>query len=125
MGREEVGSIRRFSEPLKLRIVEEIESGKLSIAEASREYGTNKTSIKKWLEEFGRFRAKRSIVEVVMKDETAKIEELQKALAEAHMKLRIYDRMIEIANKKYKTDLKKTFGTQASDLLEKKGGESK
>lgn len=117
--------IHRYSEELKARIVEEIERGSLSIKEASLEYRAKKTTIKNWLEEYGRFRAKRSIVEVVMKDETAKIEELQKALAEAHLKLRIYDKMIEIANKEYKTDLKKTFGTKASEFLGKKAGESK
>ena len=119
-----VGSVRLFSEPLKIGIVKEIESGKLSITEASREYGTTKSSVKHWLSEYGKFRPKRSIVEVVMKDETAKIEELQKALAEAHMKLRIYDKMIELANKQYKTDLKKNFDLQASELLEKKAGKS-
>lgn len=117
--------IRRFSEALKLRIVEEIESGKLSISEASREYGTTKTSVAYWLKEYGKFRAQRSIVEVVMKDETAKIEELQKALAEAHLKIRIYDKMMEIAKKKYKMDIKKNCGPQASELLAGKVVESK
>ena len=125
MERVDVGSVRYFSEALKMEIVKEIESGKLSIAEASREYGSTKASVKHWLSEYGKFRPKRSIVEVVMKDETAKIEELQKALAEAHMKLRIYDKMIELANKQYKTDLKKNFDLQASELLEKKAGKSK
>ena len=117
--------IRRFSEPLRKRIVEEIESGSVSIAEAARRYGTNKSTVKNWLEEYGAFRPRRSIVEVVMSDEKAKIEELQKALAEAHMKLRIYDKMIEFAGKKYKTDIKKTFGTQACELLKEKDGGSK
>ena len=122
---ERDGSIRRFSEPLRKRIVEEIESGSISISEASRQYGATKASIKYWLEDLGAFRPRRSIVEVVMSDEKAKIEELQKALAEAHLKLRIYDKMIEFAGKKYKTDIKKTFGTKASELLEDKEMESK
>jgi transposase len=117
--------LRRFSEGLKLRIVKDVESGKLSIAEASREYETSKQSVKSWLSEYGRFRAQRSIVEVVMKDETAKIEELQKALAEAHLKIRIYDKIMEIAKKKYKIDLKKNYGPQASELLSGKAVESK
>lgn len=116
---------RRYSEPLKLRIVEQIEGGSLSIAEAQREYGTPKSAITHWLKEYGKYRPKQSIVEVVMKDETAKIEELQKALAEAHLKLRIYDKMIDFANKEYKTDLKKNYGTQASEQLEKKEKKSK
>lgn len=116
---------RRFSEELKKRIVEEIESGNLSQAEAVREYGMTKGAVRSWLEGYGKLRCKRTIVEVVMKEETVKIEELQKALAEAHLKLRIYDKMIEQANRKYKTDLKKTFGTQALGSFKEKEGVSK
>lgn len=102
---------RRFSEELKVRIVEEIENGSFSITEAHHEYGTTKASIKNWLEEYGRFKPKRSIVEVVMKSEQERIAELEKALADAHLKMRIYDEIINLAGKKYKVDLKKTFGT--------------
>lgn len=103
---------RRFGESLKRRIVENIESGSMSIAEASGEYGAAKASIKTWLSEYGRFKPRRSIVEVVMKDEREKIAELEKALADAHLKIRVYDEIINIADKKYKTDLKKTIGTK-------------
>ena len=106
----ETGTMRRFSEALREKIVEEIESGSLSIAEAAREYETTKTSIKNWLDEYGRFKAKHSIVEVVMKSEQERITELEKALADAHLKLRVYDEIINLAVKKYKVDLKKTFG---------------
>jgi transposase len=111
---------RRFSEPLRKRVVEQIESGIMSVAEASREYGASKATIQSWLRDFGKFKPRRDIVEVVMKDEKEKIEELQKALADAHLKLRIYDKMIEFANKEYKTDLKKSFGAEASFLSKKK-----
>mgnify|MGYP001190388216 CR=1 FL=1 len=117
--------IKRFSEALKKRIIEEIERGSVSLAEASSLYGCSKAVIKHWLSEYGKYRPQRSIVEVTMKDEKEKIEELQKALAEAHLKIRIYDKMFEQANKQYKIDLKKTFGTQALENLEEKGKKSK
>ena len=112
--------IRRFSEDLRERIVEQIENGTMSIAETAREYGTNKSTVKNWLSEYGRFRPKHDIVEVVMKDEKEKIAELQKALADAHLKLRIYDKIIEYANKEYKTDLKKNIGTKELESLTEK-----
>ena len=112
---------RRFRESLKRRIVKQIEAGSMSISEASREYGASKTSVKSWLEDYGRFRTQRRIVEVVMKDEKEKITELEKALADAHLKLRLYDEIINIANKKYKTDLKKTIGTKELGSSGKKG----
>jgi transposase len=113
--------LRRFNEALRTRVVKLIEDGSMSVAEAAKEYGASRTVIKGWLKDFGKFKPQRSIVEVVMKDEKEKIEELQNALAEAHLKLRIYDKMIEFANKEYKTDLKKNFGQKASELSKKKG----
>lgn len=119
------GSITRFSDELKLRIVSEIESGELSITEASREYATTKASIKYWLEEYGRFKPKHDIVEVVMRSEKERIAELEKALADAHLKMRVYDEIIILAGKKYKVDLKKTFGTPLSKTLENTDTKSK
>lgn len=110
----------RYSAELKRRIVEDIENGRMSIAEARKEYGMNKASISLWLSEYGRYKPKRSIVEVVMKDEKEKIAELEQALADAHLKIRFYDKLIGIADKEYKTDLKKTIGTKLSKDFVKK-----
>lgn len=118
-------NIRRFDEALKIRIVEEIESGRLSISEAGKEYGAGKTVIRHWLEEYGRFKPKHNIVEMVMKSEQERIAELEKALADAHLKLRIYDELINQAGKKYKVDLKKTFGTAQLEPSVGKGTQSK
>jgi transposase-like protein len=119
------GTFTRFEEALKMRVVEEIESGRLSISEAGREYGAAKGAIKYWLEEYGRFKPKRSVVEVVMKSEKERISELEKALADAHLKMRIYDEIINLAGKKYKVDLKKTFGTPQPEASAEKDGKSK
>lgn len=105
-------ALHRYSEELKRRIVEEIEGGHLSIREASRETRAGVTQVQKWLDEYGRFKPKRDVVEVVMKSEQDKINELEKALAEAHLKIRVYDELIRQADKRYKTDLKKSFGTR-------------
>jgi hypothetical protein len=67
-----------------------------------------------WLAEYGRFKPKRDIVEVVMKSEQDQIAALKQALADAHLKLAVYDELITQANKRYKTDLKKSFGMTPS-----------
>lgn len=105
---------RRFSEELKIRVVAEIEGGQLSLREAARDVQAPVTVVHKWLEEYGRFKPKRDIVEVVMKSEQEKIAALEKALADAHLRLRVYDELITQANKLYKTDLKKSFGMPSS-----------
>lgn len=101
---------KTYSEEFKEAVVHEIESGNLSRIEASREYGVTRSNIKHWLNEYGRFRPERNVLEVVMKSEKERIAELEKALADAHMKIRVYDKIIEQAGKEYKADLKKNFG---------------
>jgi transposase-like protein len=114
-----------YSEDVKRQLVEEIESGRMSIREAASEARAGVTQVQKWLEEYGRFKPKRDIVEVVMKREKDKITELEKALAEAHLKIRVYDELINQANKKYKTDIKKNFGTERSESSVEEDGEKK
>jgi transposase-like protein len=107
-------SMHRFSPELKVRLVEEIENGHLSIREAARDAQAPVGMVHKWLEEYGRYKPKRDVVEVVMKSEQERIAALEQALADAHLKLRVYDELITQANKHFKTDLKKSFGTTPS-----------
>ena len=58
--------------------------------ELTRLYGLPRGAIWDWLQVYGTIKNRKRIVEVVMSDQKEKIEELQKALAEAHLKLRIY-----------------------------------
>ncbi|MEO7997862.1 MAG: IS3 family transposase [Gemmatimonadaceae bacterium] len=105
----------RYSAELKQRLVAEIEAGHLSIREAARDAQTTVTLMHQWLEEYGRFKPKRDIVEVVMKSEQDKIAALEKALADAHLKLRVYDELITQANRMYKTDFKKKLWFPVAD----------
>ena len=109
---QEVRLRHNYSEELKRGIVEEIENGQLSLRDAASAARTGINQVQKWLDEYGRFKPKRDIVEVVMKSEKDRISELEKALAEAHLKIRVYDELINQADKRYKTDIKKNFGTQ-------------
>jgi len=117
--------IKKVDESLKKRIVEEIESGEISQNEASRTYGFSRVAIGKWMQQYGKLRCRTRIVEVTMRDESKKIAELQKALAESHLKVRFYEHIIDCANEEYKTDLKKNFDTRASEDLRLKDGKSK
>lgn len=102
--------IKRFDGELKRRMVAEIESGVISIREAGSRCQVSVKQVRKWLEEYGKYRPKKDILEVVMKSEEERIRELEHALADAHLELRLYGHIIDMANKKYKTDLKKNFG---------------
>lgn len=116
---------REYSEELRRHVVEELESGRMSRAEISREYGVPKSLLKVWVHDYGKFRPKRDVVEIVMKSEKERIAELEKALADATVKNRLYEEIINLADKEYKLDLKKTFGTGQSEVSKSKGSKLK
>jgi transposase-like protein len=100
-----------YSPEVKRAIVEELERGELSLREAAARGHTSVGRVQQWLTEYGKYQPKRDIVEVVMKSEEEKIAALEKALAEAHLKLLVHEKIIELASKKYKVDLKKVYGS--------------
>lgn len=104
-------SFHHYSPELKQRVVEELEAGRLTLREAAQDARTTINMVRVWLDEYGRYKPKRDIVEVVMRSEEERIAALEKALAEAHLKLQVYDELITQANKRFKTDIKKNFGT--------------
>ena len=99
---------------MKQALVHELESGQLSLREAAARGHTTVSRVQLWLKEYGRYQPKHDIIEVVMKSEEERIAALEKALAEAHLKLLVQDKILELAGKKYKVDLKKTFGSVPS-----------
>jgi len=103
-----------YGPEVKRAIVEELESGRISMREAAERGHTSVGRVKMWLEEYGKYKPKRDILEVVMKSEEEKISALERALADAHLKLRVYDEILALAGKKYRVDLKKTFGAPLS-----------
>jgi transposase-like protein len=117
--------IKRYDETFRRYVVKEIEDGGLSQADAARQYGISKGLVRIWLEEYGRYRPKRDVVEVVMKSEQEKIQELEKALSEAHLKIRAYEELLKIAEKNQGGSLKKNTGTTSSAPSAGKGGQLK
>lgn len=103
---------RQYSPELKQRIVDELEAGHLSVREAARDTQATRAMVHQWVQEYGRYRPKRDIVEVVMRSEQDRIAALERALAEAHLKLQVYDELLTQADKKYQLELKKTLGTR-------------
>jgi transposase-like protein len=103
-----------FSPEVKAAIVEELESGRMSLREAAVRGHTTVSRVKLWIDEYGKYKPKRDVVEVVMKSEEDRIAELEKALADSHLKNMVYEEMIALASKKFKVDLKKTFGSKVS-----------
>jgi len=99
-------------------VVREIESGQ-GITATRNKYGIKGCgTIGNWLRSFGKHHLINKIVRIETMEEKDQIRELQRQLKEAKVALadsllaqRCLEIVIDEANKEYKTDLKKNFGT--------------
>lgn len=117
--------VKVFDESVKRYAVAQLETGKYSLADIARELGAAKGSVWKWVREYGTFRAKGQVVEIVMSSEKEEIARLKQALADSHLKNLMYEEILNQAGRHYKTDLKKTFGTSARASSNEKDTRSK
>lgn len=112
----------RYSLAFKQKVVSEIESGKFSLSQVRQIYDiTGAHTLYNWLRKLGKGHLIEKIVRIEMKDEKDKLKELQRknqelesALAKAHLKLLVYESLIESVEAHYQVDVKKTFGSTAS-----------
>ena len=112
----------RYSLAFKQKIVSEIESGHLTVADAQRIYDiTGGTTVYRWLRQLGKNHLISKVIRIEMKDEKDKIKELERqkkelewALSQAHLKNLCLESLIECVEEQYKVDVKKTFGDKAS-----------
>ena len=113
----------RYSQAFKQKVVSEIESGKITVADARKIYDiAGHGTIENWLKKFGKNHLLAKVVRVEMKDEKDKIKELERekrqlesALAQAHLKVIGLESLIDCAEDHYQVDIKKKFDTQQFD----------
>ncbi len=112
----------RYSRAFKQKVISEIESGKLTIAEARKIYDIKSSpTIYCWLRKYGKNHLINKVVRVEMRDEKDKIKELERqkrelesALAQSHLKNLCLEALIECVEEHYVVDVKKTFGPKGS-----------
>jgi len=120
-----------YTMSFKLKIVQEIERGKISISDVKIKYGIqSRSTIVQWLRKFGNFdwenqaplnmpkSPEQQIMELEIK---VKLLEKQKALMErqayvADKKAIIFDMMIDIAEKEYQIDIRKNLPPEQSTI---------
>lgn len=118
----------RYSLAFKQKVISEIESGKLSIAQARKIYDIKGCgTIQNWLKKYGKNHLLNKIVRIEMKDEKDKIKELEcqkkeleSALAQEHLKNLCLEALLDTVEKHYNIDVKKNFGQKASQRLSPK-----
>ena len=72
--------IRRYSEPFKLKILDEITTGKLNKNQLGKLYGIAPTTINEWIRKYNRKDLMNIRVKVETKDEITRIKVLQKEI---------------------------------------------
>ena len=110
----------RYSISFKQMVVNEVESGR-SCEYLRRKYDIGSTvTIPRWVERLGKSHLLNKLVRIETmedknrdKEKDAEIKRLKKALADSVMAQACLEEVIKMANVEYKTDLKKTFGTQS------------
>ena len=120
--------VLRYSTAFKLKVVEQIERGELTVAEARRIYDIRGgQTVQSWLAKHGKSDLLARVVRVQMKDETDRIKQLEaekkkleSALAQAHVKNLFLEEVIRLGKEDFGIDLKKKFGTEPSSISRKK-----
>jgi transposase len=112
---------RYFSEQVRREVVKKIESNKLTIAQATREYSVSSTSIYKWLYQYSLYLKKGIRVVMEKKSQTEKVKsleervkELERAVGQKQMEIDILNKLIEFGSEDVGYDIKKKFGGKPS-----------
>ena len=112
---------RTFSPTLRKEVVGFIESGKLNVSAAAREYDVTRNTIYRWIHRYSTYNKKGNVL-VVDKDSQAeklkqmqqKIAELEQAVGHKQMQIDYYKKFIDLASEEVGEDLKKKYDSAAS-----------
>ena len=72
--------IRGYSEPFKLKILDELTTGKLNKYQLGKAYGINASTSNEWIKKYNRKDLMNTRVTVKTKDEITRIKQLQKEI---------------------------------------------
>lgn len=116
---KEVKIVHRYSESLKRKIVEEVERGELTVSDAMDLYGIkHRRTINRWIQILGTSRRATQVVRVMMKSEQKRIQELEKALAEAELERFALKTLVSVYEEDYGADKKKRNTEQSKKVAE-------
>ena len=116
---KKISKRRKFSEELKKFIVSEYESGKFSVLELSKLHDVSFQSIYRWVYKYSSFNKPNTVV-VELKESSMRklkayekrIKELEQVVGQKQLKIDYLEKIIDLSNEHYKTDLKKNSNTK-------------
>ena len=113
----------RYSEAFKKQVVREYETGVLNKDQLQQKYGLGgKSRVLEWCRKYGKFAYNSPVINGrPMKDpQKQRIKELEKKLKAAELKLKVYDKLIEITNRQLDTDVVKKIEAELSGNWQQK-----
>ena len=113
----------RFSEAFKKQVVREFEQGLLNKDQLQVKYGLGGNStVLKWCRKYGKLAyPKQSATGRPMKDpQKQRIKELEAKLKAAELKLKVYDKLIEVTNRELGADIIKKIEARLSESWQQK-----
>ncbi|MEO5673320.1 MAG: transposase [Chitinophagales bacterium] len=112
---------RIFSENIRKQTVKDIESGRCTVKQAARELQANQQTIYNWLYHYSRYLQKNQVLIVENKSESyrskeleARIKDLEAVVGRKQLEIELLNKVIELADEHYHTDLKKTLLSRRS-----------
>lgn len=122
VGEKAIRQKRFFSEEIRKQVVRDIEKGKCSVSQASRELQVSLPTIYRWLYKYSLYLHKERILVVENKSEAYRSNELQKrireleaALGRKQMEIDLLNKVIELAGQEQNIDLKKNILSRLSN----------
>ena len=120
--KESLRPVRQFSEGVKRQTVKDIEQGKCTVLEASRELVVSMQSVYLWVYKYSGYLQKNKKLVVEDKSESyqtklleAKLREAEAALGRKQMELDLLNKLIELAGAELQINLKKNFSSLVSN----------
>ncbi|HET9487189.1 MAG TPA: transposase [Chryseosolibacter sp.] len=123
---------RYFSEDFKRKKVSELDRNLISIAELCREHQVSATAVYKWIYAYSTMRKKglKQVIEtksdgqklIALREE---MKELQRIIGEKQIKLDFQEKLISLAEREYKVDIKKKLSGKLSSGTGLTGGSIK
>jgi transposase-like protein len=113
----------QYSEAFKRQVVREFEQGLLNKDQLMEKYGIKgKSRVLDWCRKYGKFAYEGPVsTGRPMKDpQKQRIKELEKKLKAAELKLKVYDKLIEVTNRELDTDIIKKIEARLSESWQQK-----
>jgi transposase-like protein len=113
---------KRFSEAFKKEVVRDYEQGLLNKDQIQIKYGLGGNStVLKWCRKYGKFDyTKRKPTGRLMKDPHQRIKELEAKLKKSELKVKVYEKLIEVTNRELDTDIIKKIEAKLSENWQQK-----